>query len=378
MYTKVVKANSFHGNSDTKFVNDPYQNKTLGTNNVDTPHFVIQVRELSYRFYLHQHPHVQPLTKRLLRNGTRGLQAADTEYAPGEISLPYGVDVELVGNVEASAPSAARIGFLAKVTATTAGSAPFEIAKGIELKLAAAATVDVSAGTALTLVEYVKPTPYPQATLTLTGARQAEVAIDTPIQLAYETQVALPDGRVASIPPGKVVLAAGTEIGIPGATEVKVLRRRMQPVSDLYTDFFGFSYNPEPKLVRRPYPAKDLDFSAAGAYSVYNWELFYHVPITIAIHLSKNQRFADAQRWFHYLFDPTDDSEGPRRSASGRCVRSRPPTSRRSRSYWSILRPVRMRVCATRPSAASRRGRMHRSVRTLSPATGSRRTCTRR
>jgi hypothetical protein len=35
------------------------------------------------------------------------------------------------------------------------------------------------------------------------------------------------------------------------------------------------------------------------------------VPITIAIHLSKSQRFAEAQRWFHYVFDPTDDSDGP-------------------------------------------------------------------
>ena len=51
--------------------------------------------------------------------------------------------------------------------------------------------------------------------------------------------------------------------------------------------------------------------SLRGAYSVYNWELFFHVPITIAIHFSKNQRFAEAQRWFHYLFDPTDDSDGP-------------------------------------------------------------------
>ena len=24
-----------------------------------------------------------------------------------------------------------------------------------------------------------------------------------------------------------------------------------------------------------------------------------------AVHLSKNQRFAEAQRWFHYIFDPT-------------------------------------------------------------------------
>ena len=35
------------------------------------------------------------------------------------------------------------------------------------------------------------------------------------------------------------------------------------------------------------------------------------MPLTIAIHLSKNQRFAEAQRWFHYVFDPTDDSDGP-------------------------------------------------------------------
>ena len=34
------------------------------------------------------------------------------------------------------------------------------------------------------------------------------------------------------------------------------------------------------------------------------------MPLTIAIHLSKNQRFAEAQRWFHFLLDPTDDSEG--------------------------------------------------------------------
>jgi hypothetical protein len=67
-------------------------------------------------------------------------------------------------------------------------------------------------------------------------------------------------------------------------------------------------------IVETPYPVKDLDFSPSGAYSVYNWELFYHVPITLAIHLSKNQRFEEAQQWFHYIFDPTsstDDTDLP-------------------------------------------------------------------
>jgi hypothetical protein len=49
---------------------------------------------------------------------------------------------------------------------------------------------------------------------------------------------------------------------------------------------------------------KEIDVSVGGAYAVYNWELFFHIPLTIAVHLSKTQRFAEAQRWFHYIFDP--------------------------------------------------------------------------
>ena len=50
---------------------------------------------------------------------------------------------------------------------------------------------------------------------------------------------------------------------------------------------------------------KEIDVADGGPYANYNWELFFHVPLTIAVHLSKNQRFAEAQRWFHYIFDPT-------------------------------------------------------------------------
>lgn len=74
----------------------------------------------------------------------------------------------------------------------------------------------------------------------------------------------------------------------------------------LYDDRFFGAYQPT-DLVKNS-PVKEIDFSPAGSYSAYNWELFYHVPLTIAIHLSKNQRFAEALRWFHYLFDPTDDT----------------------------------------------------------------------
>lgn len=87
------------------------------------------------------------------------------------------------------------------------------------------------------------------------------------------------------------------------------------PVPVLYEQFFADLYRPDDAMVpdtrESPHPVKELDFSLSGAYAAYNWELFYHAPITIAIHLSKNQRFAEAQRWFHFLFDPTDDSDGP-------------------------------------------------------------------
>ena len=54
-----------------------------------------------------------------------------------------------------------------------------------------------------------------------------------------------------------------------------------------------------------------LDFEAGGPYSVYNEELFFHIPLTIAIQLAKNERYAEARHWLHYIFDPTDQSLEP-------------------------------------------------------------------
>jgi hypothetical protein len=41
-----------------------------------------------------------------------------------------------------------------------------------------------------------------------------------------------------------------------------------------------------------------------NAYSLYNWELFFHTPITLADRLSKSQQFEVAMKWFHYVFNP--------------------------------------------------------------------------
>ena len=80
--------------------------------------------------------------------------------------------------------------------------------------------------------------------------------------------------------------------------------------ADLYqpNTYQGAANGPETGFVAPPYPVEDIDFSATGAYSIYNWELFFHAPMLIATTLSQNQQFADADAWFRYVFDPTNDS----------------------------------------------------------------------
>ncbi|HYG26645.1 MAG TPA: PA14 domain-containing protein, partial [Caulobacteraceae bacterium] len=73
-------------------------------------------------------------------------------------------------------------------------------------------------------------------------------------------------------------------------------------------------YQPVPTTVAADggaVPVDEVDVSAGGAYSLYNWELFFHAPLMIADRLSHNQRFEEAQQWLHYIFDPTDRSGGP-------------------------------------------------------------------
>jgi len=304
----IVQAERFHGYLNTELVYNP--SRVVETK--ETKYFIIQERDVSYRFYLHQHPYVQQLVQRLLRKGTSGLQAADTEYAPGDVSLPFGVDFELGTGVDSPIPTGSRIGLLAKVTATDAAGSPVELMAKDEFKLAENAQFKLFAGTNATFVDPVAPTPYPRVTFALTEKKSAIITSDTRTRLTATAKLALADGTTVSIPAGtEVLLAANTKFEVSIGVEVTLVRRKMRPTSDLYSEIFTPThYNPS-NLVQQPYPVKNLDFTSSGAYAVYNWELFYHVPITIAIHLSKNQRFAEAQRWFHYLFDPTDDSDGP-------------------------------------------------------------------
>ena len=54
-----------------------------------------------------------------------------------------------------------------------------------------------------------------------------------------------------------------------------------------------------------------LDFSPSAAFSVYNWELFYHIPLYVAQLLSQNQQFEDALTWFQLHLQPHAAGQRP-------------------------------------------------------------------
>jgi hypothetical protein len=94
----------------------------------------------------------------------------------------------------------------------------------------------------------------------------------------------------------------------------------MKRATQLQETSFSFqnTFDPTPVILKsyptgdltKPYAVEDVDFSLQGAYSSYNWELFFHLPLEIAVRLSKDQQFEEAMTWFHYIFDPTDASNG--------------------------------------------------------------------
>ena len=89
--------------------------------------------------------------------------------------------------------------------------------------------------------------------------------------------------------------------------------KNLQDLTQRHWDFFTTFYDTTVKtpgfVVLDPIPQKKIDLDDGGPYANYNWELLFHIPLTIAVHLSKNQRFAEARRWFHYIFDPTSPED---------------------------------------------------------------------
>lgn len=93
--------------------------------------------------------------------------------------------------------------------------------------------------------------------------------------------------------------------GIDGLLNRKI---QLQPQNFAPKNTFHFStYSPSANTIVDPSALTDqVDFSFGGAYSNYNWELFFHAPLMVACKLMQNQKFEDAMNWFHYIFNPTN------------------------------------------------------------------------
>ena len=83
---------------------------------------------------------------------------------------------------------------------------------------------------------------------------------------------------------------------------------------------FESTYAPNPAWVANNFDSEQMseqiDFDHTSPFGSYHWELFFHIPMLVATRLMQNQRYADARRWFHYIFDPTSpdtDAVGPER-----------------------------------------------------------------
>ncbi|VAW74760.1 Insecticidal toxin complex protein TccB1 [hydrothermal vent metagenome] len=93
---------------------------------------------------------------------------------------------------------------------------------------------------------------------------------------------------------------------------------QIKPQSFSPKNNFNFSsYAPSPKVIvggSDPTAQKStdiVDFSFGAANSIYNWELFFHAPLMVANRLMQNQKFEEAMKWFHYIFNPTSIEDYP-------------------------------------------------------------------
>jgi hypothetical protein len=109
----------------------------------------------------------------------------------------------------------------------------------------------------------------------------------------------------ASLYHGHVFPIGNFELVVPEAAGLKHYWHMNEGLSGTTGERFYFTQAYAPtSLVDSPYARHDVDFSSGGPYSVYNWELFFHIPLMIALQLHRNQRFAEARTWLHRIFNP--------------------------------------------------------------------------
>jgi len=273
-------------------------------------------RSLTYQFFPHFHPYIAAnrafvpdlklsLVERLKDGGLPELEDSDTLYLTQQTPPAIQPAQPL-----AVVPGSTRIALSAATSATrTSDGTVLSLNAGTPMTLPDGIVVTVPAGTLVFHTDGSTSNLAADTPLTLPG--QLPISTASGVQITG-TDIIVPDFTPVNLLAGatSAVLADdGSQLNLPNGTNV--VMRSGFPLPFFYEGIFDSAhYGPSP-WVQEPYPVKNLDFTSSGAYSIYNWELFFHFPLLVAIHLSQNQKFQDAQNWFHYIFDPTDNSAGP-------------------------------------------------------------------
>ena len=100
---------------------------------------------------------------------------------------------------------------------------------------------------------------------------------------------------------------------------------------DLGQNIFRFNYRPDKKGVDGPYPAPMVDFVWGGANAMYNWELFFYVPMLIAEKMIAEQSYEEALLWLQLVFDPRENFSAYEKTK--RFIKDLPKGAR----YWRFL-----------------------------------------
>lgn len=102
------------------------------------------------------------------------------------------------------------------------------------------------------------------------------------------------------------------------------LQRQRRRHRYLAPDPSGSQYDAADAALLWTDPKNEFDFRFGSAYGIYNWELFFHIPLAVAERYRREQRFEDATRWFHYIFDPVQGQVEGDPSSAARFWKNKP------------------------------------------------------
>ena len=249
------------------------------------------------------------LIQRLNTSGFPALQDSDTLYLP-QPNPPSGQPMQPLTPIADST----RATLMANVTGHRPGGGPaVALSAGTPLTVPAGATITVAANTVVGHPDGSTTTLNAPLTFALPGLLPATASSGIQNGTGPNAPI-IPDFTVVTmtLPAGgsAVLTNDGSSVELPAGASVAIRSGKPQPF--YYVDDFGARYSPDAANVDRPYPVEGARLRLQRR--LLDLQLGAVLPrrrCSIAIHLSQNQQFEDAQRWFHYIFDPTDDSDGP-------------------------------------------------------------------